>query len=289
MLTALQQSNKEKVIGDAINKDKSQIYICEYCESIVIHNKSEVKIKIGHFKHKRGQSCPNNSKETIAHLKTKLSIFNYIKDNWGSKLKTVELEKWICDKTIRPDIYIETKKNKIAIEVQASALTASEIRRRTDKYYKENIHVLWVLLYDFHRFHEYTPKHGMKEDNTFGVVSSELTYKQKVRLKEFELFIYSAYSQQLIMWDLTGEHSDAFMVIKLSDYVTEAVDFYKGGEYHSYDGKATKVLKSTNWIMEDVSFEMLRPSFQEKYWLIPRKYFIPDRRIFTFDIKTFNK
>ena len=94
----------------------------------------------------------------------KLGIYNYIKRNWGDKLLIIEPEKWICNKTIRPDVYIETrKKTKIAIEVQASILPVTEIKRRTEKYYKEGIYVLWVLLYDFHRFYEYRPEYGTKE------------------------------------------------------------------------------------------------------------------------------
>ncbi|MBK7683845.1 MAG: hypothetical protein IPJ26_15875 [Bacteroidetes bacterium] len=97
MLTAIRQSDKKKVIGEDIDKNKSETYYCEYCENPVTHNKSDSKIKVGHFKHKSGEPfCPNNAGETLEHIKTKLGIYNYIKENYWDKLQEIEPEKWIC-------------------------------------------------------------------------------------------------------------------------------------------------------------------------------------------------
>ncbi|MBK7683844.1 MAG: hypothetical protein IPJ26_15870 [Bacteroidetes bacterium] len=119
-------------------------------------------------------------------------------------------------KSIRPDVYIETKKNtKIAIEVQASILPVSEIIKRTEKYFKEKINVLWVIIYDYNRFNKYKTDYGKTEDGSWGVVDRGYFYADKVRLKEFEIFIYWAYHKNLIMWDLTGKHSNSFIVANM--------------------------------------------------------------------------
>lgn len=290
MLTAIRQSDGKKVIGELIDKDKSDTYFCEYCKNPVTHNKSDSKIKIGHFKHKSGESfCPNNTGETIEHIQTKLSIYNYIMENWSKNLQILELEKWLSKKTIRPDVYIETKKNtKIAIEVQASILPVTEIKRRTEKYFKEKINVLWILLFDYSRFYEFKTKFGHKEDGSWGVIGSGYFYADKVRLKEFEVFIYWAYFKKLIMWDLTGKHSNSFIVVNMSDYKTESVEFRRDGEEHYYAGKNTKVMKVPDFIRMNVSFDKLKPTYSKEFNANYRQYVIPERLIFTYDTKPKN-
>ncbi|MEJ7643898.1 MAG: competence protein CoiA family protein [Chryseolinea sp.] len=201
-----------------------------------------------------------NQGESIEHIKTKLGIFNYIKSKWGDKLKEMEIEKLICNKTIRPDIYIETKKgNKIAIEVQASALTVSEIKRRTTKYFNEGIYVMWVLLFDYLRFYEFKKEWGTKDDGTWGLIDATYVFRDRVRLKEFEVFLYSAYYRDLIFWDIDQEHSQDFIVIKMSDYWTDDKEFRKDGEDYFYGGKQSKVTKTISFIKKDVTFDKFKP------------------------------
>ena len=287
MLTAIRQSDKIKVIGEFIDKKKSETYYCEYCENPVTHNKSDSKIKVGHFKHKSGEPfCKNNTGETLEHIKTKLGIYNYIKENYWDKLLEIEPEKWICKKSIRPDVYIETKKNtKIAIEVQASILPVSEIKRRTEKYFKEKINVLWVIIYDYNRFNKYKTEYGKTEDGSWGVVNSGYFYADKVRLKEFEIFIYWAYFKNLIMWDLTGNHSNSFIVANMSDHKTDSVEFRRDGNDHYYEGKTTKVMKVPNYIRLNVSFDEFKPSPAIEFPVNYRQYVIPERLIFNYHTK----
>lgn len=88
MLVAIRQSDKKSVIGALIQKDQSAIYVCDYCKNAVIHHKSDSGEKIGHFKHKPGEShCPNQTKETEEHIRTKLDIYEYIKEGWVQGLK----------------------------------------------------------------------------------------------------------------------------------------------------------------------------------------------------------
>ena len=75
MLVAIRKSDNLKVIGEKIEKDNKAFYYCECCKKEVIHHKSESRIKIGHFKHKIGQSnCPNTTNETQWHFNTKLNL-----------------------------------------------------------------------------------------------------------------------------------------------------------------------------------------------------------------------
>jgi len=281
MLTAIRQSDNKKVVGEFIEKVKGERFKCEFCDKIVTHNKPTDRVKVGHFKHKSGESfCPNHG-ESIEHIRTKLSIFNYIKSKWGDKLKEIEIEKWICNRTIRPDIYIETKKgNKIAIEVQASALTVTEIKRRTSKYFNENIYVMWVLLFDYPRFYEFKKEWGTKDDGNWGLVDARYSFRDKVRLKEFEIFLYWAYYKDLIFWDLEQEHSTDFMVIRMADYWTDDKEFRKDGEDYYYEGKQTKVMKTIQSIKRDISFDKFRPIKGSVFK--GKSYEIPERTIFAF-------
>lgn len=283
MLTAIRISDKKKVIGDFIEKDVFANYFCEYCDNDVVHHKSNSKIKVGHFKHKSGQSfCPNQG-EKIEHIQSKLQIFKYIQTKWGKSLILIEIEKWICNKTIRPDIYIETKKQtKIAIEVQASILTVSEIKRRTEKYYKEGIYVLWILPFDYSRFYEYKSISGWREDGKWGHIDSGYDLVDKIRLKEYEMFIYWAYFKRITLWDINQKYSEGFIIAFLNEYKTDSVEFNRDGEEHCYEGKKSKVMKTLERIKLNVPFDQFKPTFGRLFDSNYRDYNIPPRRIFSF-------
>lgn len=282
MLTAKRKSDNQKVIGDFIEKSTLDSYFCEYCDKEVVHHKSKSKIKIGHFKHKPGHSfCPNYG-ETIVHIQTKLQIYQFIEEQWGSKLSLIELEKWICNKSIRPDIYIVTKKlTKIAIEVQASALTVDEIKRRTEKYYNEGIYVLWVLPFEYTRFFEYKRVSGWDENGVWRLLEGEYDLADKIRLKEYEIFIFWAYYKKLILWDLDQEYSSGFIIVELVDYISEPVEFRRDGEDHYYDGRKSKVMKVPMKIFKNVSFDKFKPNDAKRFDGNRRGYGIPERRILT--------
>ncbi len=289
MLSSIRKSDHQKVIGDSISKDNTAIYLCEYCDNEVIHHKSESKLKIGHFKHKSSESFCLNSNESIEHISIKLGIFNYIEKNWSSQLHLIEVEKWICEKSMRPDIYIETKKKtKIAIEVQATVLTVDEILRRTENYFKENIYVLWVLQYDYNRFFEYRTE-LYKDDEEKVLVIPDFYKRKVVRLKEFENFMYWCYYKKLFFWDLSGKHSDGFIVAHLDEHRGEDSEFRKGGESHNYDGRLSKVIKGLISIRPNIKFDQFRPRFAKEFKHPLKNYNIPQRLIFTFDHRTHTK
>jgi hypothetical protein len=286
MLTAIRLSDKKKVIGDYIDKDSSAKYICEYCDNEVVHHKSDSKIRVGHFKHKSNQSfCPNQG-ETIEHMQAKLQIFHYIKNNWGKQLKLIEFEKYLCNKSIRPDIYIESKKQtKIAIEVQATILTLTEIKRRTEKYYKERIYVLWILPFDYSRFYQYKSSSGWREDGTWGYSDSGYELVDKIRLKEYELFIYWAYFKRIILWDLNQKYSNGFIVAFLNEYKSETVEFRRDGEEYYFEGKKSNVMKAPVRIKYNIPFDHFKPRVGKLFEHNNRDYNIPPRTIFNYNIK----
>jgi hypothetical protein len=283
MLTAIRTYDNEKVIGNYISKDNQSEYICEYCRKKVVHHKSDTRVRIGHFKHRQGESdCPNQTKETEYHIKTKLDIYSYIKNGWGDRLKLIELEKWICNNSIRPDIYIETKINKIAIEVQATILTVSEIKSRTQNYSKNGINVLWILPFEFKRIWEYkVVQVGYGDDRNI----SDCVLAEKVKMKEMEVFLYWAYLKQLVFWDLEHKHSDSFICVGFDEYKNDDVLFWKDDEVHSYSGRITKTIKTAVWIKYNLEFPDFKTTFAREF-KVPypyRNYAIPERDLFTYD------
>lgn len=274
MLLARRLSDNKKVFGNIIDKDVSETYICDYCKKMVIHHKSTSKIKLGHFKHKPNESdCPNQRNgETEYHLKTKYDIYNYIEVNWGNKLKIIEVEKWICNNTIRSDIYLETKKNKIAIEIQTTFLTVFEIKERTVKYTANDIYVLWILPYNYSRFYEYI----LDLDNKY-----DWFLINKVRLKEMEIFLYWSYNQHLFFWDLTHKYSDDFICILFNEYKNDDVEFIRDGEEHNYLGKIAKTIKRPIYEI-NVRFDKMITKDLSQTDVKNRQYKVPSRKLFTY-------
>ncbi len=292
MLTAIRMADDIKVIGEFILKDASASYRCEKCEKAVVHHRSEARLRIGHFAHRAGASfCPSGG-ETLEHVQTKLDIYNYIKAGWGTKVKMLEPEAWICKRTIRPDVYVETRKGtRIAIEVQASALTVDEIMRRTRKYNTEGVHVLWVLPFEFRRFYERFYEKAWREGHSVEEhYDDSWIRRDKVRLHGYEQFIYWAYLKRLIMWDLEHRHSDGFVVIELSQHVGEDVTFYSsGGEEHYYSGKRSKTQKVVGRVIGNVDFDQFEPNvFRNDFTMKSLSYSIPARHIMNFDVTKWN-
>ena len=277
MLTAIRESDKTKVIGHFIEKDPNEQFTCDYCNNFVIHHKSRSGIKIGHFKHKPGEThCPNNIGESELHLNTKLDIHSHI-STWKDKLNILEIEKWICEKSIRPDIYLETKRNKIAIEIQTTNLGVSEIQYRIEKYERNGIYVLWVLPYEHERIWQYKFQYlGYSEDgNNF-----DWSLCDRVKLKEMELFLYWTYFKQLIFWDLTHEHSDSFICIGFENHRGADSEFQMDGEKHYHRGMISKTIKSTTSYRKDIDFDQFSVTTAKEFSPPFRDYSIPKRRLF---------
>lgn len=275
MITAIRQSDNSKVLGNLIDKDASEIYTCDFCKKAVIHHRSDSGIKIGHFKHKSGEShCPNkNTGETEYHYRTKYDIYDYIKTSWGDKLKCIEVEKWLCNNTVRADVYVETNKNKIAIEVQATILTVSEIKTRTERYYANGIYVLWILPYDYNRLYEYV----LNQENEY-----DWFFRDKVKLKDMEVFLYWSNNQRLIFWDLEHKYYDDFVCTFFKEHKNDDVEFRRDGEEHYYSGRTSKTIKTPSWEI-GVAFDKMTVKHFQSVQAQNRTYVVPDRKIFTYE------
>lgn len=293
MLTAIRVADGVKVIGEFTEKDSSISYRCEKCTDQVIHHRSQARLRVGHFAHRPGASCTSGNGETIEHLRTKLDIYQYISSGWGASLQTVELEAWICERSIRPDVYIVTSKgSRIAIEVQASALTVDEIIRRTRKYHAQGIHVLWVLPFSFKRFYERISERVQR----LGPLRCDYgedgwVPREKVKLLAYEQVMYWAYMKRLIMWDLDHKYSSAFIVASLSQHIGDDVTFYsQGGEEHHYSGRKAKTLKVVEKVFVDVGFNQLEPTvFRKDFKMDSTPYIIPARHIMHFEPSKWDK
>jgi competence CoiA-like predicted nuclease len=276
MLTAIRNSDKKKVIGFEIKKDNNEIYFCDYCDEEVIHHHSKSQIKIGHFKHKSHSKCANTQPESEAHILTKRDIREYLQESFPKSFKTLELEKWICNKSIRPDVYLETiKGTKIAIEIQASQLTIDQLINRTNKYFNNNIYVLWVLVW---------PKSKIS-NNDFIVRKCYLEgccdqyCDHSIKLTEMELLLHWMNFKKLIYWNYKRQEHEQFYIVALEKFISEGAEFYSSeGEYQFFDGRTAKNKKIILDIDYEVSFNKLEPRCHSEFAINNKKYSIPARK-----------
>ena len=102
------------------------------------------KIKIPHFAHVANEGCDYASEgESEEHLQGKRSLYEWLRKQGG----TVVLEKYFPQIKQRPDIYLDSKKGKFALEFQCSVLSLEEIKKRTQVYRKANILPVWIFSY----------------------------------------------------------------------------------------------------------------------------------------------
>jgi competence CoiA-like predicted nuclease len=268
MLVAIRDSDNNRVIGYEIEKDSGQNYTCPCCKKQVIHHKSSSEIKIGHFKHKIKQSECANRHESKEHIEAKVGIYKYLQNEWVSSFELMELERWICNNTIRPDIYIETRKGtKIAIEVQASSLTVDEIIQRTMRYHKNNIYVFWVLIFNFSRFYE----HSSYSESGFIPTN-------RLRLKSFELFLSELQCNKLFLWS-NRDKNNGFIGTYLSEHRQEDREFRKEGTDYYYEGKPSKVLRCVDCISYNLSLKDFIPVKTKGYSCRSLGIFLPESSI----------
>lgn len=235
MIVAIRKSNHEKVFAFE-EKLKGEEYYCPCCKLPVIHHNSTARLREPHFKHKSKETlCPNATKESQWHYDTKISIYNYLKQNYSSNFRELELEKSLFNGSQRADVFLKTiKGNNIAIEVQASILTVDEIKRRTSLYFKNSTYVLWLLKYNLSKF----------ICNTI-VTPYGKPIRNVTKLNAMELWLHEAYLGRLYFWNPTRP---SFIWVELADVFSEDSSFYSDGEEQYFYGKKLKTKKE---IMRD--------------------------------------
>lgn len=260
MYTALIQSTEEKVLADEIDKTHGP-FICESCRGDVIIKQGYIRDE--HFAHKAFANC-DYAGESMEHLRIKKEIYNWLKETIGSKVKNIELEKHLGD--VRPDVYVEGTKKKIAIEVQASSLTAERIITRTKRYYEKGIYVLWVLPYDKSRFIAFHRIHKCDMACEF-------------RMLEFERVINYMSFKTLIFWEPGG-----FIVGNVEDSFTDGSEYYDtDGNYQSHAPYKKKMIKILGYIVKNQTLGNLHLSDAKEFEMPMGKYTLPARKIVTFD------
>lgn len=277
MLTAIRNSDRKKVFAKYSQKG-SDTYHCPDCKGVVLLNQGLKKDP--YFRHKTLQNCENEG-ETEEHRKIKLDIYEHIKNKWGAGLKLIDVE-YRIESLLRADVYFETPRSKVAIEVQASSLTVSEVYRRTTLYRKMGIYVLWVLPFDYERFYRY---HSERMNAVIPEPYPAGWYlKDSVKFKEYEIGIAKLTFNYLAFWDLSHKKSESFYVLKLTDAFSEDSQFYDVDWGHEvyYSGKKLKTVKSIrsffNRDLDQFKAEKLKEFTSGKSYTIPERWALVFRK-----------
>lgn len=266
MYTAIESiSNKKIMADDAV---KSSIYKCEKCNAIVFLKRGLVRE--AHFAHGVGSNCDYFG-ETQLHLSIKKDIFKSLFSELNGRVKIIEIEKHLG--IVRPDIYIEGYKRKIAIEIQASHLTPEQILYRTEKYYKLGIYVIWVLPFEKDRF--------LKENSYLG------NCWLGVKLKEYERIILYMYFRTLYFWDISHYSSDKFIAIEFGDEWTDSTEFYDINyqQIRHFDPKKLKTIKVPRRAKINLSVTNFEYIKAKEFSMPMAGYTLPNRYIANYNWK----
>ena len=116
-------------------------FFCLQCsEKVILKNGM---IKIPHFAHISNISCTQtfSEGESEDHLKGKLHLFEFLQ----KYSLPVHLEAYLPFLQQRPDLYVQSESDPLAIEFQCSQIPAKMIERRTEGYITKQITPLWIL------------------------------------------------------------------------------------------------------------------------------------------------
>lgn len=139
MLTAIRQRDKQKILARDAQKAETPFY-CPKCLCEVILHKGNIRVH--HFNHKPSVTCTWGQGETNQHYSAKLAIYDALLAE--PNVSGAELEKDFGISVA--DVFAVINETPVAIEVQRSNLSVSDIISRTKNYYRLGICVLWVAL-----------------------------------------------------------------------------------------------------------------------------------------------
>ncbi|BAK76492.1 competence protein CoiA-like family protein [Pseudogulbenkiania sp. NH8B] len=139
MLTAIRQSDESKVIASVAQKIEAPFF-CPTCKKQVVLNKGNIKTH--HFKHKPPITCHRGKGETEAHMRCKLDVFHALANS--ANITGLELEKDFGVSVA--DVFACINSIPVAIEIQRSNLSVSDITTRTENYHRLGVAVIWIGL-----------------------------------------------------------------------------------------------------------------------------------------------
>jgi competence protein CoiA len=140
MLSALNEQDETIMAWEAAREDGP--FFCPECEEEVILKKGSIVIH--HFAHYPEASCSYGTGESEQHRQAKYKIYEALRVH--PSVSDLKVERYLKD--VRPDVsFLWQGKWKVAIEMQISAISPSEIKRRTRSYTAKKIWVLWITPY----------------------------------------------------------------------------------------------------------------------------------------------
>ncbi len=262
MLSAIKLSDNTKVVGNDINKDKTEGYICPSCLGIVVHHKSNNGSRIGHFKHKKTTKNCINSKESRDQIECRYQMFKYLKDYNG--VKKIEIEKIHEGINIRSGIFIETNKGTTIVINILTSQKVDDLLEIFEYYNRMNFYMLWVIPYKNSSFYE-TGKR-MLYDETTGEhnVKTDTRFKGMVKLKANELLIYWSSYKSLIFWDNSNPKDNSFILGNFGTYIGDSSEFYsEDGEHLTYDGRTSKTQKTIEKMDFGIQFKKFKKNINK--------------------------
>ena len=137
MLCAIRTSDGEQVVARNGEKNRGP-FTCPSCrEAVVLRNGT---LRVAHFAHKPPVTCSYGEGETEAHRQCKAEIYQAL-------LKCPEATDVVLERPlgeVRPDISAVIRGERVAIEVQISALPLETVIHRTKEYARRGIALLWL-------------------------------------------------------------------------------------------------------------------------------------------------
>jgi len=126
-----------------VSKDDPRTFSCPYCGAEMFIAGGESTQYRKHFRHHSGDSCYDYEQagETRRHLDGKAEAEYWLLDaDWANE---IDIETNVGP--TRPDLRATVGGDTVAIELQSSSLTASELKQRTRDRTGEGLYTLWLF------------------------------------------------------------------------------------------------------------------------------------------------
>ncbi len=136
---------------EAASARRGEAYCCRGCGAAVIFKSGQTRI--AHFAHRPDAGCAFGARMSLAHLTAQRLVAEALRRRGLSVELEAPLNGSGGDRRI--DVLAwppERPEARVAIEVQASDLTAELIEARTTSYQAMGVAALWLRLLDFERF-----------------------------------------------------------------------------------------------------------------------------------------
>lgn len=207
MLTAIRALDSAKVIA-AYTQRIDAPFQCPGCRREVTLRKGNIKTH--HFAHKPPVTCARGQGESEQHLRAKLAIYEGLSRE--EHVTELEVEKDLGRSVA--DVYARIAGVPVAIEIQRSNLSVSDINTRTMNYYSKGIAVLWVAL----------PTPELATD--------------KYSPNAWEKWCHAAYRGRVYFWEqsqvLVPVHFDPYMIEVPYSFWHESGEARSAGGYDRY-------------------------------------------------------